>query len=356
MEKFKIPLIVIDLPYFNFWYSIITEVEDRGGNLVSNAEIIFSRLQQEGYSYIKEMINTQQEENLFLEFKLKSPKSLYLEGDDRKNYAKALSGFSNTAGGVLIWGILAEKNLEGVDAAKDLKPIEEPKRILGELNSLLSSALTPVNPGIVNHLIPLPEDSKKGFIVTYVPESALPPHRALVKLNQYYTRSGDSFVMMEHVHLEDMFGRRQKPILDIFYEVNNNTYIGIPRAYDFSITFGIKNIGKYVARFPAIRIKPKSIIFNAGSTSNYVFRFVNHTEKDGAMLIGGADDIIHPNTHLIVGKLDLPYPIKEEFFIKPDLHPRPDLSFEYTIYSEGTIPVSDEVRITIEDLKKKITS
>jgi hypothetical protein len=33
--------------------------------------------------------------------------------------------------------------------------------------------------------------------------------------DRYYKRSGDSFYRMEHFDLEDMFGRRQKPILAV---------------------------------------------------------------------------------------------------------------------------------------------
>ncbi|MBW9235526.1 ATP-binding protein, partial [Leptospira santarosai] len=64
------------------------------------------------------MIDEQQEENLFLDFKLKTDAtSSNLSKDDKKNYAKALSGFSNTSGGIIIWGVDCRKNEEGVDGA-----------------------------------------------------------------------------------------------------------------------------------------------------------------------------------------------------------------------------------------------
>jgi predicted HTH transcriptional regulator len=125
------------------------------------------------------MIDEQQEENVFLDIKLKTnPASSNLLKDDKKNYAKALSGFSNTSGGVIIWGVDCRKNEEGVDGASEMVPIVQPKAFLGNLNSLISDAHTPINNGIRNILISMPNDSDKGFIVTYVPESSLPPHRA----------------------------------------------------------------------------------------------------------------------------------------------------------------------------------
>ncbi|ARJ25694.1 ATP-binding protein [Bacillus sp. 17RED48] len=194
---------------------------------MGNADLIFSKLEKEGYAYIQEMIENQQEENIFLDFKLKTdPKTFKLSGDDRKNYGKALSGFSNTSGGVIIWGVEAKPTHEKIDVACDTKPITNAKGFLTELNGLLNYALVPNNFGIKNIYIPLPNESTKGFVATYVPESNLPPHRALLKLNQYFIRSGDNFVLLEHVHLEDMFGRRQKPNLEIHYEIIPGVTIG----------------------------------------------------------------------------------------------------------------------------------
>ena len=52
---------------------------------------------------IQQYLNTQQEEDLYLEFKTTNTNDLS-HADDRKNLAKALSGFANSGGGLLIWG------------------------------------------------------------------------------------------------------------------------------------------------------------------------------------------------------------------------------------------------------------
>ncbi len=64
------------------------------------------------------------------------------------------------------------------------------------------------------------EITDKGFCFIYIPESPLPPHRVLLKSDpkingHYYQRTGDSFNIALHTQLEDMFGRRPKPKLEL---------------------------------------------------------------------------------------------------------------------------------------------
>ena len=166
---------------------------------MDNPKKIFEHIKQEGYKGIQEMIRNNQEENIFLDFKEKSdPNSASISKEDKKNYAKALSGFSNLDGGVIIWGVEARKiDEDSPDVAVGEKPISHLKKFLTDLNSLTSFAVVPLNTGIINIPVYKGETDDEGFIVTYIPESQLTPHRALLGLNQYYTRCGDSFQTME---------------------------------------------------------------------------------------------------------------------------------------------------------------
>ncbi|WP_234785700.1 AlbA family DNA-binding domain-containing protein [Bacillus mycoides] len=143
------------------------------------------------------MIAEQQEESVFLDFKLKSvPAGNEISKDDKKNYAKALSAFANTSGGVIVWGVDARENKDGIDAASGEMPINNAKAFQTTLNNLLSNALTPLLPDIHNIFIPKLK-SNDGFVVTYIPASDLPPHQALLGENKYFMRIGDSFMQME---------------------------------------------------------------------------------------------------------------------------------------------------------------
>jgi predicted HTH transcriptional regulator len=67
-------------------------------------------------SDVYQFISNQQEENIFLEFKTVSSENLSDRGD-RKNLAKALSGFANSSRGLIVWGVDARKNLSDIDCA-----------------------------------------------------------------------------------------------------------------------------------------------------------------------------------------------------------------------------------------------
>lgn len=71
---------------------------------------------------VESFVMDKQEESLQLEFKTLLGPTL-TSRDDKENFAKALSGFANSDGGVVVWGVNARKNQDGVDCAASLEPI-----------------------------------------------------------------------------------------------------------------------------------------------------------------------------------------------------------------------------------------
>ncbi len=64
--------------------------------------------------WIKKTVDCKIEEDLYLEFKQKSEsRDSLANDDDRANLAKAISGFSNTDGGLIIWGVRAKHKKKG---------------------------------------------------------------------------------------------------------------------------------------------------------------------------------------------------------------------------------------------------
>jgi hypothetical protein len=277
---------------------------------MSNALELFKLFQSGGYDEIDKMVKEQQEENLFLDFKRKGrPDHAGADRSDREIYGTALSGFSNASGGVIVWGVDSRKgpNKNDPDVAQQLEPIEYVKRYLTDLNSYLNQALIPANTGIQNILILEPDKNDTGFIVTYVPESDFAPHRALLGVDQYFTRAGDSFIKMEHHMLADMFGRRQKPKLEVSYYVE----LGGIFSDDHLViaTIGIKNVGRYVARFPAITIKSDKHQLVGRPVGGYSKKYwsviqvkpIKYSPLNQSFIwSGGNDEVVHPYTSVEV--------------------------------------------------------
>jgi predicted HTH transcriptional regulator len=183
-------------------------------------------------------INTGQEENIYLDFKLVNKADLS-NADDKRNLAKALSGFSNSSGGLIVWGVEARKNPQGIDCAVGKKDIESIQLFISRLNEFTGMAVSPIVAGVFHK--PIPSSGDKGFAVTFVPENDSGPHMAKMREDRYYKRSGASFYRMEHFDLEDMFGRCKKPKLTL------STRIAGKRP-NVAILLGIKNDGRGTAK------------------------------------------------------------------------------------------------------------
>jgi hypothetical protein len=79
---------------------------------MGRAEDLFKRLCDLGETAIDELFYDRQSEELFLDFKRSANggKGQRLHQDDRKNLAKAISGFGNSEGGVIVWGVDCRDN------------------------------------------------------------------------------------------------------------------------------------------------------------------------------------------------------------------------------------------------------
>lgn len=126
--------------------------------------------------------------------------------DTKRTWSKALAGFANTQGGVLIWGVDARKDqATGVDAASDLSLVKNPSAFKSRLNELHHQATEPPVLGVEIEAYPIPGTADEGFVVCYVPESPFKPHRAEHADRQYYIRAGDDFVVPSVSLLRSLF-------------------------------------------------------------------------------------------------------------------------------------------------------
>jgi hypothetical protein len=138
-------------------------------------------------------------------------------------------------------GVDARKSEQKIDCATASKEIDSIKQFVAKLNEFTGQAVSPIVGGIRHK--PLETNSGKGFAATLVPESVSGPHMAKLGEDRYYKRSGDSFYVMEHFDLEDMFGRRQKPKLrfDALPIIGDGAGEGL--------VFRIQNVGRGVAKY-----------------------------------------------------------------------------------------------------------
>jgi hypothetical protein len=242
-----------------------------------------------GAATLNDYILTGQGENLTLDFKTVSRPDL-ANRDDRKNLAIALSGFANSDGGLIVWGITTQKT-NGVDCAAAKSEIGPLSRFMGRLNQLTPEAASPAIDGVRHKGISSAAD--QGFAVTLVPRSDSGPHMAKLGEDRYYKRSGDSFRRLEHFDLEDMFGRRPKPLLDLV-----SSYVRIATQVD--IILSLQNNGRGPARAPYLAFEMpfgSNLSNTRGVDGRGHFGLPRLPSRYPREAYGAsADFVIHPNT------------------------------------------------------------
>jgi hypothetical protein len=100
---------------------------------------LYEQLVAGGEPAIEQLSAERRQENVSLEFKTKAnPGTGEPNKDDRRNLGIALSAFSNSMGGLIVWGVRAEKDDDGVDCASELQPIANIERFKADVTRLIS--------------------------------------------------------------------------------------------------------------------------------------------------------------------------------------------------------------------------
>lgn len=185
------------------------------------AEEIFEELKKDGLNLVETLVARRESEKFFLEFK-RAETSNYsgkraLFSSDHKNFAKAISGFGNSEGGVLIWGIDAPSDNE---KGFNLQPIKGLKNFTALLESYIRLSTIPAHSSVKNIPIYTDEEADTGIAISFIPKSYARPHQFIVDgANVYYMRAGDSFLPTPHGILQGMFGHEPQPDVCMMYNV-----------------------------------------------------------------------------------------------------------------------------------------
>ncbi|MBS3021393.1 hypothetical protein DJFAAGMI_04165 [Comamonas sp. PE63] len=197
------------------------------GDVPSRAHELFHRLETQGATYVKALVEEKKSEELFLDFKRIATDSSAnaLNPSDRDNFKKALSGFANSEGGVILWGAETVK-IEGVESLKFPDGYADTARFVSLLEDAISGCTVPPVPGVRSIKIPLTDDDSKGLVATLVPASHYAPHQTTDDSRAYFMRAGSSFARVPHGILAGMFGRRPAPKI-LLNQIVKSCYVGL---------------------------------------------------------------------------------------------------------------------------------
>jgi hypothetical protein len=300
---------------------------------------------------INEFVKDSQEEHLNLEFKTVT-KSDFSNRDDRKNFAVALSGFANSSGGLVIWGVEAKKKQQGIDCACGIKEIRPLQLLITKLNEFTGQFVEPIIEGVRHKKIETSGD--KGFAISLVPESDTGPHMAKAGVDRYYKRSGGGFYKMEHFDIEDMFGRRKKPKLSLHTNITQVGSESGPRGtfYECGVIISIENFGRGIAKYIglALAVNPPYTIGQYGidSYGRYGLLRLPRAGPWQVRFLGDANIVIHSKSLLEITI------IKRK--IRADCTGIEDLTIEYEINADEMTPVREKKIIKGAEILSKVVS
>ncbi len=287
----------------------------------------------------------QQSEGLYLEFKTKSNSNVAdLDKEDKKNFADALSQFANSDGGVLIWGIKTDKPL---DVAKELRPIKEVSKFMAKLQSYLKDAVQPIVDGVLFDTVYSDRDSNEGYVRILIPVSYKVPHRSMFS-REYFKRNQEGKYKLEHFDLEDMFGRRQKPLLsveivpktkinfkELVKEAKEDGYLP-PAVFNIFIHNDGRTIGKnsmVVLSCPDEKLVKCEFRLRNYQIVDISDMYNNHPVKQ----IPLNNSIFYPNLITRLGEIFIT--------LHKDAVDRKDIYFSWTVYAEDMLEQTGKVPI-----------
>ena len=253
---------------------------------MGRAEDLYERIVREGEAAIEDMIARRQSEELFLDFKRSSDGGTgrRLSPTDRDNLARAISGFGNSEGGLIVWGVDCSPDGSGIDLARARVPITDPQRFVGWLEGAVSGCTLPPHPGVLHHAI-IPTGSTEGYVASLIPRSERAPHQ-VVGTPQYLMRAGSSFLPVPHGVLAGMFGRAPQSRLLQHYVVSQ--LVVKNGAVVFNVGLLIANAGPGIARDVYVNVSHSG----PGGPSSVVVRYSENRVWTSVTTFGGLHSLI----------------------------------------------------------------
>jgi hypothetical protein len=234
---------------------------------MARAQELFERLIAGGAPEVEAFIRDEVTEELFLDYKRSADNGggNSLNNGDRSNLARAISGFANSAGGVIVWGVDC-RNINGRGDVPSISfPIQFPTRFKSWLEQATSGLTIPPHSGVRHMALEIP-NRPEGYVLSLIPEGAHAPYQTVGDM-RYFMRAGSNFSAVPHAVLAGMFGRRPQPHIHYQYIIGLPRLVG-QRAIESQLGLMITNFGIGIARDVFLNVRFRE---NAGLNSSISF-------------------------------------------------------------------------------------
>ena len=300
------------------------------------ARQLFDQIVAGGSRLLAAWVEEHYPESEILDFKVTTTTDGAIQEDDKKNLAMALSGFGNSRGGVVVWGVDARKGRDSIDAAQTSRPIPGLQRFISDLRSHTPQLVAPGLKETEHKPIKARRTDDTGYAITYVPAGQEGLQMAMAsKQQRYYHRIGDTFLPMpEYMVAAGYHHRRPHPRLELtgrlqFFE----NHLRYGRNVLFHLW--ICNRGAGIARYPALAVYENETFklgpFGVGEKPAFPQRAgIDEGGRRTHMFCGGANDVLYPGTSMWITHGHLPPALSIGLG-------SPSLPVEYVLYCDGFV-------------------
>jgi hypothetical protein len=218
--------------------------------------------------------------------------------DAQRVLAKAACGLANAEGGVILVGMKARPKSKGdPDLIQSAAPVADASAVKSRILNLLGEIVEPGIEGIQAAKVNEKLGSKSGFVVVYVPAAEGPPRRSK-KDWKFYVRIASGTYPMEYFQIEERFGKRPPPRLELYLEPDGiRAATFAPRTPARWFVLGLQNLGSGIAKFPNVRYRRASglIVSHFGIDGNMGFGLPQRpSDNEWVIFGGGVDEVIYP--------------------------------------------------------------
>jgi schlafen family protein len=251
----------------------------------------FADILARGEPAIEEMIREGREETLHLEFKTLSEKGRFTR-DDRKMVAKAISGFSNAEGGLLVIGI-DTKRVDGIDVASGSRPVDEVDRLRSLVAAALPEMLSPQHTSVKVDVVHCSTDLARGYILVDIPTSNDRPHMSLSE-QRYFRRGSDGTRVLVHQEIRELMFAARAGSLKIKIGLRS---IGRTDDLQFHLLLQlvVQNVGRVPVSAPFIQLEQP--LWSAFPS------FVVRPSGTRMGLYATRDILIHVNDEMVIAEI-----------------------------------------------------
>ncbi|MFB0536743.1 MAG: helix-turn-helix domain-containing protein [Anaerolineae bacterium] len=263
----------------------------------SPAEELFNSLN--AYAEIEQLIENGEAEGPYLE--CKSPQSPKLSSGLKAQLAEAVSGFSNSGGGVILWGVSTEKHAHsGLDVLKQIESIGNCRNFARQVDKHIPLLTTPPMKAPPSTILFARKGHAKGVVVTYIPPTPGDPVWSNID-TKFYFRIGDKFSVLPYEMLKRLFAATDSPDL---YPLIHDRLITLDQHDQWKIPIVIQNRSSAAVEHVTVSVEienPSSCQTISGSHPQ--LRDVSDINPGKRMFMANLTSVVHRGLDIVAGSL-----------------------------------------------------